>query len=181
MLLSCQSAQQHSCLHHLVLLKMPSYDQKQQYISPGPLQWFLVTCLSDDIPKPENLRKSRERAGAQLHLLQWQNHVSPSTLPFPDLSVINPRAYRKETSPWIKGASDICLPHNKNQNKSCTNLMARKASLYARSASWGSRAENRYLAKVCIGTLSRWITSPKPLKGPPTSKSHWPSLSLIHH
>jgi len=61
-------------------------------------------------------------------------------------------------------------------NKTCTNLMARKASLYARSASCGSRAENRYLAKVCIGTLSRWMTSPKPLKGPPRLKQ---SLSAI--
>lgn len=64
----------------------------------------------------------------------------------------------------------------KRQNKTCTNLMARKASLYARSASWGSRAENRYLAKVCMGTLSRWMTSPKPLKGPPRQKQ---SLSAI--
>ena len=109
-LLSCQSAQQHSWLHHLLLLKMPGHDQKQQqYISPGPPQWFLVTCLSGDIPKPENLRKPRERAGALLHLLQWQNHVSPSTPPFPDLSVTRPRACRKESSPWIKGASDVSV------------------------------------------------------------------------
>lgn len=66
------------------------------------------------------------------------------------------------------------------QNKTCTNLMARKASLYARSASWGSRAENRYLAKVCMGTLSRWITSPRPLKGPPRCKqNHQPSLCYL--
>lgn len=65
------------------------------------------------------------------------------------------------------------------QNKTCTNLMARKASLYARSASWGSRAENRYLAKVCMGTLSRWITSPRPLKGPPRCKQNPSAIAVL--
>lgn len=44
--------------------------------------------------------------------------------------------------------------------------MARRATLYARSASCGRRAEKRYVAKVCMGTLSLWITSPRPLNGP---------------
>lgn len=47
--------------------------------------------------------------------------------------------------------------------------MARRATLYARSASCGSRAEKRYFAKVCMGTLSLWMTSPRPLNGPATS------------
>lgn len=47
-----------------------------------------------------------------------------------------------------------------------TDLMARRATLYARSASCGSKAEKRYLAKVCMGTLSLWMTSPRPLNGP---------------
>lgn len=47
-----------------------------------------------------------------------------------------------------------------------SDLIARRATLYARSASWGSRAEKRYLAKVCMGTLSLWMTSPRPLNGP---------------
>lgn len=47
-------------------------------------------------------------------------------------------------------------------------LMARSARRKARSGSWGSSAVNKYRAQVCMGTLSRKITSPKPLKGPPT-------------
>lgn len=47
-----------------------------------------------------------------------------------------------------------------------SHLMARRATLYARSLSCGSRAEKRYLAKVCIGTLSLWMTSPRPLYQP---------------
>lgn len=30
----------------------------------------------------------------------------------------------------------------------------------------------RYLANVCIGTLSRWIISPKPLYGPAVGREH---------
>lgn len=47
-----------------------------------------------------------------------------------------------------------------------TYRIALSAILYASSASWGSRQVKRYLANVCIGTLSRWIISPKPLYGP---------------
>lgn len=36
LLLSCQSTQHNSWFYHLVLLKMPGYDQKQCHISPGP-------------------------------------------------------------------------------------------------------------------------------------------------
>ncbi len=48
-----------------------------------------------------------------------------------------------------------------------SHLIARRPSLYARSVSCGRRAVKRYLANVCMGTLSLWMTSPRPLKGPP--------------
>lgn len=47
--LSCQSTQQKSWLYHLVLLKMPGYDQKQRHISPGSPQLGWVTCFCGDI------------------------------------------------------------------------------------------------------------------------------------
>ena len=36
----------------------------------------------------------------------------------------------------------------------------------------------RYLANVCIGTLSRWIISPKPLYGPAVGREHTPFTLL---
>lgn len=53
-----------------------------------------------------------------------------------------------------------------------TYRIALSAILYASSASWGRRQVKRYLANVCIGTLSRWIISPKPLYGPAVGKEH---------
>lgn len=60
-----------------------------------------------------------------------------------------------------------------------TDLIARRATLYARSASCGSKAEKRYLAKVCMGTLSLWMTSPRPLNGPAEPRVRQQSVMFI--
>lgn len=80
----------------------------------------------------------------------------------------------KETTSWLPNLSPLstsptCALLRQLMN---TYRMALSAVLYANSASWGRREVKRYLANVCIGTLSRWMTSPKPLYGPPAGKTN---------
>lgn len=122
----------------------------------------------------ENQESPKQRAGVSLHcclvpgkptlhrMIPVMASSKPASIPIP--------ALRFQSILVSRRSGEGRRNRGQGQNKTCTNLMARKASLYARSASWGSRAENRYLAKVCMGTLSRWMTSPKPLKGPPRQK-----------